>query len=221
MTSSEHCSAHAWKGPNLTCYNNCGCRCDGCRQANRDRFRAERNRPANNLASASKARWYLQDAHGRGYSDRQIVRATGVSAQRVGAIRKGRQETTTRRTGRAIVKGVTQLVAGETPAYADGMVVRAMIVWLRDHGASDWWIAGQIGGNKAHVSELRCGERQWVTRSTEQRVRRLRDEVLAERVIPPGHAPNAHVRSSQRSHEAQKQASYERQRRQRQRGGMQ
>jgi hypothetical protein len=221
MADNEHCPEHAWKGPNLVCYSNCGCRCEGCRRANRDRFRAERNNPGNNLASAGKARRCLEDAHGRGYSDRQIAAATGVSVQRVGAVRKGRQSHVTRRTGRAIVRGVEQLVAQVTPDYADGIVVRAMIVWLRDHGASDRWIAGQMGTHKAHVSELRRGDRVWVYRSTEERARRLRNEVLAERIIPPGHAPNAHVQSSQRTHGAQKQARYERERRRRQRGGTQ
>jgi hypothetical protein len=56
-----------------------------------------------------------------------------------------------------------------------------------------------------------------VKRRTEVAVRELRDQVLAERVIPPGHKKNAHVKPSQLSHEAQKKAHYERERKRRQR----
>lgn len=212
-----HCLTHP--EPSWSCYCKCKCRCDGCRQIMRERFRVERQTPPGNYrVPADKARRYLQHARNQGYSDYQIADATGVSLREVGKVCTDQRQTVYRRTGRRIVKGVDQLTRHETPDFADGAVVRAMIVWLRDHGASDEWMSGHTGLASSRIHDLRsAGQSKWVKRSTEVAVRELRDQVVAERVIPPGRKRNAHVKPSQLSYEAQKKARYDRERKRRQR----
>jgi len=220
--ADEHCPTHAWKGPNATCYGTCRCRCDGCRHVMRERHRvANQIPPGRHRVPARKAQTYIGRAFAHGYSQNQVARWTGVQERDLRDLNAGKRGKIYRDTGRRIVNGVDALMRNETPSWADASVVRAMVMWLRDHGAPDRWIAKQTGLGATHVADLRRNKHAWVCRRSETAIRHLRDEVLAERVIPPGHAGNARVESSQRTHDAQKKARYERERRRRQRGGTQ
>lgn len=196
---AEHCATHQAKGPNASCYAYCGCRCRGCREAKRLRdvqWRAVRRHlypQGSDKVDAAKAKQALERVHKAGYSDRQLADAARLSQRRVWEIRTGKHPTILRRTGRRVVSAVRRLERDEPPARPDGMVVRAMLVWLRDRGAPDHWLAHQLHTHAAHVWQLRTGRYQQPTRPTADRVRRLRDDVLAGRAVPPGHANNARL----------------------------
>lgn len=196
---AEHCATHQAKGPNASCYSYCGCHCPGCTEAKRVRdvqWRAVRRhlypQPTDKV-SADKARQALERAHQQGYTDQQIADVCGLTHERVWEIRTNKRTTVLRRTGRRVVSGVRRLEQTEPPARADGMVVRAMLVWLRDRGASDRWIGEQIGTCASQVWHLRRGHMRGPQRQTADWIRQLRDDVLAGRQVPPGHGANARL----------------------------
>lgn len=197
MSGSSHCARHREKGPNASCYAWCRCRCEGCGEEKRRRdarWRATRRRldpQPQHLCDARRARAALQAAVDAGCTDRQIAALLGTSSSWVWQVRNGRTRRIHRGNGARVVAAAGE--AMRRPARADGLVVAARLRWLRERGASDVWIAEQVGWSPAHAWHLRVGHVAAPRRETADRVEWLVAAVAAGELTPPGHGANAVV----------------------------